>query len=363
MTIESLPQEQKMHFLTVQAWRALAAFVVMAGHVNNEALAIARETGMEYPFSRYPSAVGVDIFFVISGFVIVLASRHLIGKQGSWRPFILRRLCRIVPLYWLYTTLMLLVALVLPQAFDTARPTVLHLLQSYFFIPHIRPFGDAVRPYLALGWSLNYEMYFYALFAALIFLPLRRMIGALSFFLVGTVLIGIVLPQEWVALNFWFDPYVLEFLAGTWIGYAYLRGWRLPGWTFWPLAVLGFGILAYIVIPESYSTEGQLLRFFVSIVFVAAGVLPRGIENAKPPRILTALGDSSYSLYLSHPFTMGAIQLVFFKLGLGLMSFFVITVIACLVAGHLSYLMIERPVQKFFAARFRTARPAATVIG
>jgi peptidoglycan/LPS O-acetylase OafA/YrhL len=223
MTAESPPIE-KSNFLVLQVWRALAAFIVMAGHANNEALMIAKKTGEFYPLSRYPSGVGVDIFFVISGFVIVYASRHLIGKAGSWKPFILRRLIRIVPLYWFYTSLMLCIAFILPQVFDTAQPELWHLVKSYFFYPHIRPFGDAIRPYLALGWSLNYEMYFYIVFAILMFLPKNRLALALSAFLVVTVMLGLFVPESWVAINFWFDPYVLEFLCGALIAFAFLKG-------------------------------------------------------------------------------------------------------------------------------------------
>ncbi|MCC6598986.1 MAG: acyltransferase [Alphaproteobacteria bacterium] len=342
---------KKTSFMVLQVWRALAAFIVMAGHANNEAMNIAKNTDMFYPFSRYPSGVGVDIFFVISGFVIVYASRNLIGRAGRWRGFMCRRLIRIVPLYWFYTSLMLGIAFILPQVFDTARPEFWHLVQSYFFIPHVRPFGDAVRPYLALGWSLNYEMYFYVIFAALMCLPLNRMMGALLLFLISSVLIGLSLPPGAMPLKFWFDPYVLEFLSGALLAYVFLRGWRLPKAAFWPMVALGFGGLVYIVIPESYSVEGQLLRFFISILFVAAAVLPRGVEDMAPPKILVALGDSSYSLYLSHPFAMGAVQLVCMKLGAPLPLFVVLTIIAALIAGHVSYLMIERPVQKFLLNR------------
>jgi peptidoglycan/LPS O-acetylase OafA/YrhL len=351
--VSEAPSTPTPHFLVLQAWRALAAFLVVAGHANYEALSVMKSTGMPYSYIRYPGGTGVEIFFVISGFVIVYASRNLMGRAGSWKAFILRRIIRIVPLYWFYTTLMLMVALMFPHQLDTARAEFWHLIQSYLFIPHIRPLGDAVRPFMHLGWSLNYEMYFYGIFAVLLCLPLNRLAAILSLFLVSSVLAGFFLPESWVALNFWCEYFVLEFLAGALIGFAYLRGFRLPLALFWPMALCAFAILLYLFIPPGGSLQGWLSRFVVGIILVAAGTLPRGIENMKPPRLLTALGDSSYSLYLSHPFILGAVRLVFTALGLSLNVYFFVSIMACLICGHVLYWLLERPLQKFLLKKLK----------
>lgn len=133
--------------LVLQALRALAAFIVMAGHVTHEAETISEATGRAYDYIPYPNAVGVDIFFVISGFVIVYASAHLAGFSHSWRAFMTRRLIRIAPVYWFYTALMLATCFLIPAAVDTIRPAFWHIVQSLVFWPHIRPLGDAVRPF------------------------------------------------------------------------------------------------------------------------------------------------------------------------------------------------------------------------
>jgi exopolysaccharide production protein ExoZ len=208
------------------------------------------------------------------------------------------------------------VALIMPHALDTARLEPWHLVQSYLFIPHIRPIGDAVRPFMNLGWSLNYEMYFYVIFAGLLFLPLNRLIVSLSLFLVFSVITGFYLPADWVALRFWFNPFVLEFLAGALIAFAYIQGYRLPSILFWPMTIGAFAILLYIFIPPGDSVQGEFSRFVVGIILVAAATLPRGVENANPPKFLVALGDSSYSLYLSHPFVIGALKIFCLNTGL-----------------------------------------------
>ena len=344
--------KQTTTLYVLQAWRALAAFVVAFGHTTNEALTIAKQTGVDYGYIPYPNAVGVDIFFVISGFVIMYTAQSSMGDKTAWKYFITKRIIRVVPVYWFYTLLLLAAVFIVPSALNTVEYDFWHIVKSMFFIPHERPYGDAIRPFLSLGWSLNYEMYFYIIFAALLFLPLHRLTAALSFFFVTTVLIGFALPKDWVMVKFWFDPYVLEFLSGILIAYAFIKGVRLPRWSFWVLTAIGFAILIALFFPYQRSLESQLMRFIVGSFFVAACCLPRGVEDMKVPRIFSALGDSSYSLYLSHPFAIGAMKVIWVKAtfitaGLSLWLYVAVTLIASLIAGHISYLLIEKPSLKF----------------
>jgi exopolysaccharide production protein ExoZ len=346
----------KATLLRLQSLRALAAFIVMAGHVTHEAETISEETGRFYNYIPYPNAVGVDIFFVISGFVIVYASHKLMGQARQAKYFMVRRLMRIVPIYWFYSFLMIGTVMLIPSMVDTIRPELGHIFKSLFFYPHMRPLGDAVRPFYALGWSLNYEMYFYLIFAVLLFLPLKRLMIALTIYLSGSVIAGLFLPADLVALKFWFDPYVLEFLAGAWIAYGFIQGWRLPARWFELLLGISIVILIALFFPVQNSIESQLMRFFVGIILVAGMTLPKGSEEASPPALFSALGDSSYSLYLSHPFAIGAMKVLWIVAGLGLSLWIYVgvTIIACLIAGHLSYLLIERPMLIFFKARLKT---------
>lgn len=352
-------RKEEERFLIVQVWRALAAFIVVAGHANFESLALAQKTGWAFHFFPYPPSVGVEIFFVISGFVIVFASRKLIGAPGGWKPFIVRRLIRIVPLYWFYTTLILALVLLLPQYFETATPEFWHLLQSYFFIPHIRPGGDAVRPFLSLGWTLNYEMYFYLVFAALMFLKPGRLALALSVFFPVSVVIGLLVPESGVIFKFWFQPFVLEFLTGALIGFAYLKNIRLPRASFWPLTALGFALLFSLFLPHPESLLSNALQYLAAAILVMAGVLPRGAEHAEPPKILTTLGDSSYSLYLCHPLPLGVCKLLALKLGLGIPLYMLTGIISSLAAGHISYLLLEKTSLAFLKKRFLADKPRA----
>ena len=119
---------------------------------------------------------GVDLFFVISGFVMVYASERMFGRAGGQLQFITRRLIRIVPLYWLVTPLYLVMALAIP-AFEKSY-SVASVVASYLFIPWPRLDG-IMQPLVGQGWTLNYEMFFYAIFAAAILAP-RRIAVALA---------------------------------------------------------------------------------------------------------------------------------------------------------------------------------------
>src|SRR5882672_247790 len=134
---------------SVQALRALAALCVVVYHVDF----VGR------------GAFGVDIFFVISGFIIC----HVTAKDHD--GFLRKRLIRIVPLYWAGTLCLYCLGLVAPRLLQS-EPTLSGLVNSLLFIPYAKE-GGRVYPILFLGWTLNYEMFFYALFACALALNRR----------------------------------------------------------------------------------------------------------------------------------------------------------------------------------------------
>jgi exopolysaccharide production protein ExoZ len=329
---------------SIQALRGIAALLVLIGHVLYEGYSSWGTVKFHYPFG-----VGVHIFFVISGFVIAYNSPKFFGVPGGIKKFLWRRALRIVPLYWFYTSLMLLALFLFPEALQTARYDFWHAVQSYLFIPHINPAG-AARPILSLGWTLNYEMYFYLVFAVFMLLPLKFFMPALSSFFVLTTLLWLILPPEWSALKFWSSPIVLEFLAGAWIGYLRYKNFSLPRLSFWPLALctaLAFGALYFI--PPAYLLP---LMGGASVLLILTATLPAGIERLKAPEILCALGDSSYSLYLSHAFVIGIMGLLWswiFADILNPYAYMALSIVIAAAAGHIAYWLIERPLLVWIA--------------
>ena len=251
-------------------------------------------------FGALPWEAGVDVFFVISGFVMVHASARLFAMPGGRGVFLRRRLARIVPLYWATTLVFLLAMLLLPGRINTAWPDWAQLLASFAFLPWARPDG-LVQPVYSLGWTLNYEMFFYAVFA--LCLPLRRpvAVGLVAGVLGLAVLGGALLPALPAALTFWSDPLLLEFALGMGLAMLLARGAALPGTVRLGLALLGLALL--VLLPPEWPRG---LRFGPGAgLLVAAAAL--GPEPRLPDalaRWMASLGDASYALYLVHPFAL-----------------------------------------------------------
>ena len=207
-----------MHsLLSVQMLRALAAAMVVLHHIQ---LNLALGFGLPEALPNLAvGSAGVDIFFGISGFVMVISSDRLFARPGAAKTFITRRLIRIVPLYWAVTSIYV-VAL-------GGGYTLAHTLASYLFVPFPGP-GGVMQPVHVVGWTLNYEMFFYALFALAIALPRRRAVCVLTVAMIVFVAAGKILPSAIDALAFWSRPIMLNFVLGLALGLAYLEGWRLP---------------------------------------------------------------------------------------------------------------------------------------
>jgi peptidoglycan/LPS O-acetylase OafA/YrhL len=319
---------------------------------------MANELGWRFqPFQAVPWAAGVDVFFVISGFIIVHASRNLFEGPGAGRIFLTRRIARIAPLYWTATTLYLAVALIAPDVLNRSILEPGFVLASYLFIPLARPDGLA-QPLYSLGWTLNYEMYFYLLFALVIFLPMRKAVIGLAAALAVAVALGRLapLPQP---LAFWTDPIVLEFAFGMVLallkaeGFALSRGLRA--------VLVAVGLL--LLLGAAQAGLPRAVGFGVpAALFVAAAAL--GSDRVRPTTWLTqaasALGDASYALYLIHPFVIRAGREILVKSGLasviGPWGYVLLATAGAVVASLMVFRWYERPVTEWVRQRLEPAR-------
>lgn len=339
--------------LAIQVLRALAALAVAMHHAQHDAVVVAERAGL--PFSRsdiLPWLAGVDVFFVISGFIMVHASAGLFGTEGAATLFLKRRVARIVPLYWLVTTAYVVVAIIAPQLLNSGTPTLLQVIASYLFIPFARPDG-LVQPIYSLGWTLNYEMFFYLVFAAALALPRLKAVLAVALGLAMFVLVGRLaapLPQP---SAFWSDPIILEFVFGMGLGLVRAHGLRLA---MTPRLLLA-GV-AVVLLHFDFANAGGIVRLPQVIAYglpaamlVAAAALGR--DTPRPPvveRVLVALGDASYALYLVHPFALRLLREVFVRTDLaadlGPWGYVASALLASVVAALLLYRLFERPMTR-----------------
>lgn len=330
---------------SLQALRAFAAWVVVCHHF----MQIFFDFHADGPVGRLLAergAVGVDIFFVISGLVIYLSTRD---KDIAPREFLLNRVLRIVPAYWFYTLLMAVMLLAasrwMPhQVFDWQ-----HLLLSLLFVPSENPGGYGIYPTLNVGWTLNFEMFFYLLFG-LAFLVRQR--HHLILVTAALLLVSEVLGRLGVLSRFYNNDIIYEFVLGIGLGVLYRRGLIREGlWL--PLAVLvAAGFALYRLDASQRLLHWGLPSAMVVLAFIALEPYFRG------NRVLKALGDCSYSVYLIHVLVLWAGWFVSQRLALNPYLVFAVCVPAIGLLSWFSYQWLECGLYRRLKAQFATNQAA-----
>ena len=355
-----------MKLPNIQILRACAAMMIVVYHCGIETARLSASAGGGRLFDEAPWGAGVPIFFAISGFIMVVTSARAFGSAAAAADFMRRRVIRIVPLYWLVTTLALGVALFAPSLSKAPPGDFLYVLASYLFWPYVRATGD-VRPLATPGWTLNLEMLFYVVFA--VSLLLRRGLGLSLLFASLTMLVAArvagLLPG--VALNFWGDPIVLGFLLGAAVGIAYNRGLRLSGFAALALMIVGFSVIFLSWVPSG--AEDALGRRLAeaapaTLILIAFALGPQVEGRSLPLRGALAVGDASYSLYLIQEFLLRLMSLGWHKVLPSLVPLWIfipVGIAAAVAAALASYRWFEKPVTRWLNGKAaRRASPAAT---
>ena len=301
----------------VQALRALAALSVARSHIDNDILSLTAATGFKYsnPWPL-PLEAGVDLFFVISGFVMVHASQGLFGRPGSPRVFFLRRLARIAPIYWACTLAFIFAAFALPGLISGPKPDFVSVLQSLLFWPYQNSAG-AMQPVLTLGWTLNYELFFYAVFASCLGLPRRAAVAAVSGALALVIFAGLVFRPAPGALAFWSSPIIAEFVFGMLIASARNEGLRLGFSARALLIAAGIAGLAFAHQQGAPDAAWRWLAWgFPAALIISGAALAEARDGqGAAARFLSLLGDASYAMYLIHPFIIRPLRALWAKAG------------------------------------------------
>ena len=323
---------------TVQALRAVAALCVVGMHIP------AIERG----------AFGVDLFFVISGFIVC----HVAAADPG--QFIVKRIFRVIPLYWLCTIALFAVALAAPQLMGATRGNASELVKSLLFIPFVKNNGN-VHPLLYLGWTLNYEILFYGLFALALVLAPRRAHAAALGALLTLVVLGQVVDFENVALKFWTAPIVIEFAYGIAAYHVWRSGVlsRLP-----TLAAVLLAIGAWLLMAAwraDETTRHWQYGLPATVVFLAVLSLER---RWSVPALWLLIGNASYSLYLTHAYVIQALQkkvVLLDSFTPAKVTLMLLVVALCCALAVACFKLIERPsnlwLRRHFLRRARSTAP------
>ncbi|MYM65272.1 acyltransferase family protein [Pseudoduganella sp. FT55W] len=345
---------------TLQAGRALAAISVVAFHLSIYML-LPRYGGVS-PFIDYTSRghLGVDFFFVLSGFIILFAHERDIGKPEKWGHFAYRRFSRLFPVYWLYTGAFVFLVM---MGFGQDSNVPKSLADWLTTITLVRV--NASSPPLAPAWTLFHELQFYAVFSLLL---LNKRLGMIAMAVLAVVAIALYhFPgeHERTALNVYTSAYSLYFLLGMAAYWRYKqRGKGVVDFAV-GLALLAVGF--WVALP--YSLSGIVIAAGFAALIAGLTQMEAHYKFAVP-KVLGFLGDASYSIYLTHLATMGLFLKIALKTPLytlaGPAVTFIAVLVASLAAGGAAYYFVERPLLRWLQSRswsLRLSLPTRTAGG
>lgn len=323
---------------SVQYMRAIAAILVVIHH--------ATEKGAQYssaPFEWFTiGEAGVDLFFIISGYIMC----HTVdSKNIDFISFITARIKRIIPLYWVLTTMALVIYLLFPDKVNSAGGGT-DIIHSYILFP------VEANYLISNGWTLSYEFFFYFLFAfGLIFS------GKFNFFIPIILIITLVNLGNFYTLNttifnFITNPLLLEFSFGILIYYLFQNNHLnlILGSSLIIVSIILFS-LVNIFTPDN----SRIINYGIPAMFFFIGMMTleplfiKTNEN-KIALFFKMVGNSSYSLYLFHPFALVITSIILNKIDLNEFGylFVMLLIVSSIVAGQLCYLLIEKNLAKLF---------------
>lgn len=276
----------QMHFDSIQALRGITALFIVLEHIR---------------FLNC-GAFGVDIFFCISGFMIMFSTHR------DTACFLRKRLIRILPLYYLMTAGTFLLLVLFPGMFEQTKANPVFLLKSLLFIPFDIG-GGVLQPLMRIGWTVNCEIFFYILFLIAMKINHRYRGLLCGLFLSVLTAAAALIPSPPAVLAFYGNPVMLEFLFGmaayyaAWGIYRLYQADRLPGIGL-PLSAAAVPLcFAGLLITKPTVNILGFRRLFVwgipAFVIVMCCFL-LGLYVKKIPLPLVRLGDISFSLYLVH---------------------------------------------------------------
>ena len=352
--------EHKHTYTGIQALRFVAAMLVVLAHST----AMVNERMHLDMFKWRAGWSGVDIFFVISGFVMAISSGGLMQRVDGWKIFITRRLIRIVPLYWVATTIKLATILVLPSLALDSPLELWNTIASYLFIPTFDDKSLLAAPLLKVGWTLNYEMLFYVIFTMALFLGKSPLKVTAAIFALAVAINIFSTPSVPFIYGF-LEPILMEFVMGMLVAKLCMRVNTINAVLDIDLnisarhgaknfidkflqyisntkvgAIIGaVAVLASFTIMFNCAQQPMWWRWaywgLPSMVIVTVVALSEPALRKVIPKLLATLGDSSYSLYLFHTFTVPLLGTLMLKLKLAqptlaLAACIVISPIVCL---------------------------------
>ncbi|MDB5408461.1 MAG: acyltransferase [Rhodospirillales bacterium] len=322
----------------IELARGVAAILVVAFHaagaISSPRFGGTIDIGRYFAFARN----GVDIFFVLSGFIISYAHAADIGRPARLRRYLGRRFVRIFPPYWAVCALIIPIYLLVPSLGDGDVRSFPFILQSVLLVP--MPYHASL---IGVAWSLSYELLFYAIFAVAIW---SRVLGTVVFalWLAGIIVCAWLQPSEF-ALSFVFDLRNLEFFFG--IAVAAIARRSAVDARIWVTGVALFAVLGAL---EAYAPPVHFLWYGFAGALIVLGLAGRDrMAPAGVGRVALLFGAASYAIYLVHYFAISAVARIVLPLAPGIIGGVMLPVVLLILissgvaAGLVFHVFVERP--------------------
>lgn len=311
---------------------------------------------------------GVDIFFVLSGFIIAM----VVATGQSPSNFAINRVSRIVPLYWVLTAVLLILAALTPALLNSTTANASNFIKSILFIPYFKENGT-LMPMLFVGWSLNYEMFFYlSVWLALVTARKHFIVLSIGILLVAYVGFGKLINIQ-VLNKFFGNEQIFEFILGmlAYLTYQSKHLNRVP-----KTLVLCLGLAGYIFMAsaEANGVNGigvkRLLLFGIpSLLLVCSAVCLEGVIRSSPRSIvmvLVAIGNASYATYLTHVYVTEAVRKLMFQkwhlIDINEIFGVSVSLLIALIVGGIVYKLVDKPLSHLLKVQMAKLKKRPVVL-
>lgn len=354
---------------SIQVLRAVAALLVVADHTLIHIFTVYDLPQIYHVMAWKLGGIGVTTFFVISGFVMALTNDANFGRREEPLRFMLNRIIRIMPLYWLMSA----IAAALFIVTASKQISISYLLMSLFFIVPLDTANHTImQPVLGPGWTLSYEMFFYAVFALFLMLPKRAALTGFTTVMVALVIWGMStlssteINDPTSRFAFYANPLLLLFVGGVLLGALYKKYESVfqntninISWMYGAVALTLF--ISIATDKNSWQLILQPLVFILPLICVAIALLCRFEPVTRSGRLGVLLGEASYSIYLSHILVLAIMRKIVPVAPLFGIVYFIVVFTAAAVTGTGIYKFIEVPLTKYARKFIKLKRRQTTV--
>lgn len=326
---------------SIQTLRAIAAWIVVAHHYVQIVHGFSQKTPYLAFFSNY-GAIGVDIFFIISGFVIYNSAQK---NNASPLNFAIHRVARIVPIYWLCTFITALFFIFWPKFIPSHAVDLEFFVKSLLFIPSPNPSGIGIYPLVTVGWTLNFEVIFYLILFVALFFGKSRL---LSTIFIGIFLLNSVFAKYVPGFQHYASSIIYEFYMGVLIAAFYEKSEDKNGNTITAITLFLIGV--YLLYRAGGVSHDPIQNGIpCALIFISIISQERYFSNLK---YFNRLGDWSYSTYLFHPLIISICIGFTNKFSLDEKNALILSITGILAISYLSFRFIEKPISSIAKSKF-----------